>query len=334
MINIPGDTGGSWRFNKFLDYHRHTDDNQLSFLGSAYSKDMTDDEKYWLCFLYSATYCVPTTIILFEMLFRWYKGIWDYVGKEQLSNTVNGFWIAFKPKLLFQSDRVYVKNMDWFPKMLVAFSQLTSHKPAEYFKQFIKDTPQATYDALYKEVGTWQYYGRLSIFLMLEAIRTVLKIDIDSNWLDWSDGATTTSGMMHLMYMDDEAVQFDKDHKISRETKKQFDQHLANIKGYIKDTIPGTPHNIFEVESSLCMFRKLFKQTRYGGYYLDRTQDEIEKYQHDFPNAQYLWDQLWAYRKNTINNATLGELNNRHGIQNSKLTDWVTKGEHGFENIG
>ena len=80
------------------------------------------------------------------------------------------------------------------------------------------------------------------------------------------------------------------------------------------------------VTSDLCSYRKLFKQSRYLGYYVDRQQEELLFLEKSWPEKDF-WEELWQYRRKYVPDEYLGELNGWEGIQRERVTAWVDKGE-------
>lgn len=323
MFKIPNDTGHPWRLNKFLSYHSlgDADMNFPILIEHVNNRNTKINERFWLAFLYSTCYCVPTTCFLFEELDI------KEVNLEQLQN----FWELHKPNMIFQSDKKYVKHMNWFIPMVMDFIKKTNRNPAEFFKQFKKDNQQEVYDSLYKEIIKWRYFGRFTTFLLIEAITKLTPLKADSNWFDWKNGNTATSGMLHLLYLDEKAVNFDKTGKLDKSVEAHLSKCFIKLKTAIVNKYPKASVNITDIETSLCGFRKLFKRSRYGGYYIDRVQEEIVETEHKLPKYDYLWKNLWEYRKKAFPEAFLGELNGYIGIQKKRKSEWVKEGLTGVE---
>lgn len=106
-MNIPNDTGNMWRLDRYVEYYniRHSqNDGDVHNLGIV-CQDADLDTKVWMAFLYSTCYSVATTCFLFTH----FPSI-EYATESRLRQ----FWTEYKSKLIFQSDRRYVKNMDKF----------------------------------------------------------------------------------------------------------------------------------------------------------------------------------------------------------------------------
>ena len=323
-MDIPGDTGKIWRLSKFIDYHAlgDADMNFPLLIRYADSHSLSVNNRFWLAFLYSTCYSVPTTCFLFESITLHTK-----------RSKIEDFWLKNKYKMVFQSDKKYVKNMDWFITLVEDFKLETGKKPYMYFKAFRAQSPQQTYDLLYKTIMKWRFFGRFTTFLLIEAIHKLTPLKADSDWFDWKNGNTATSGMMHIMYLDEEAIKFDKTNIIASDTMSRLVNGLVKLKERIRMAHPTASINITDIETALCGFRKLFKQSRYGGYYIDRAQTEIVFMEELHPDYNNIWGELWYFRQLSFPHIFLGELNGHIGIQKHRYKDWTEKGLTGVEAI-
>ena len=326
MYNIPGDTGHPWRLNKFIDYHSlgDADMNFPILIRYADAHKLSVKNRLWMAFLYSTCYCVGTTIFLFEEL---------PLDDTLTPKKVRDFWSIFKAPLIFQTDRRYVKNMNWFIPLVSDWMKKVGHNPVRYFKKLQGRSPQETYMNLYKEMMNWRYFGRFTTFLFIEAVTKLTPIKADADWFDWKNGNTATSGMLHILYLDEEASDFDIHGYIEPCTLRLLEKRLPQVIKAIQKQYPQVSTNITDLETSLCGFRKLFKGTRYGGYYIDRVQDEIIKLQANLPDYNYVWEELWGYRLEAFNHQFLGEVKGYKGIQKHRCKDWLEKGVVGIEGI-
>lgn len=310
LYNIHGDTGDYWRIEKFLEYCEHDINDTLAPMNlmlKARGADLSD--RIWACLLYSASYCLGTTMFIYDKL-DWY---------DLTKDKVEQFWQQYRPHLIFQSDRRYVKNMNWFVPIVSDFLDRVQGNPEGYFAPLLEGTPYEVYEKMYKEVSKWRYYGRFSVILLLKTMIYVLPRPMDFHTdYDWNNGETTTAGALILKYRDPWAKEFLETNKITPEMKAYFDDLLVELKG-VMDT-----DNMLHITSAFCSYFKLYKQTRYIGYYVDRGQDELIKLQKALPKSSYLWKEIYEARKECIPNQYLGEINGWNGIRKG-LFDHFTK---------
>tara|TARA_R100001460_G_scaffold29165_1_gene58103 strand:- start:848 stop:1180 length:333 start_codon:yes stop_codon:yes gene_type:complete len=97
--------------------------------------------------------------------------------------------------------------------------------------------------------------------------------------------------------------------KNKRLTKQQIN-YLQYQFAVLKDKIQelNIEHkNIWNIETTLCAYKKYKKGKRYIGYYIERQRKEIEKMQTNVNNGVD-WSVLWDFRKETYNKKWLKEL--------------------------
>lgn len=326
MYSIPGDNGHPWRLNKFAEYHSmgDFDMNFPILIRYANKHNLSMKNRLWMSFLYSTCYCVGTTVFLFKEL---------PLDDTLTPKKVKDFWSVFKAPLIFQTDRRYVKNMDWFVPLVSDWMKKAGRNPVGYFKKLRGKNPHETYINLYKEVMNWRYFGRFTTFLFIEAVIKLTPIKANAVWFDWKKGNTATSGALHILYLDEEAEAFDATGYLETNTLCLLEKRLPQITRAIKKQYPQISTNITDLETSLCGFRKLFKGTRYGGYYIDRVQDEIIKLQANLPDYNCLWEELWVHRLDAFSHQFLGEVQGYKGIQKHRCKEWLERGAVGFEGI-
>jgi hypothetical protein len=315
---IPNDTGKNWRRNKLVEYIGSFPDEIGPIIRHYFKvQHMDKDSQVWWVLLYSACYCMGTACVLEKEL--------DYktVRKKELSE----FWEINKPNLLFQSDRRYIKNMNQFNDIAWEFLTHTERKPWDYINRFITDDPYETYQKLYKEVSSWKYYGRFGTILFLYNLHKLVGVDLDYDEYDWKSGKTTTSALFNAFYLDERAEEFEKDGKLIGDELSWLDDKLYKLIKVLKKKYPDKDWTIMGVTSDLCSYRKLFKQTRYLGYYVDRQQEEIKWLQIRWPRYKDLWKSIWKWRQKVIDPQYLGELNGYFGVQKDLMTTWTKRGE-------
>lgn len=317
-MKIPGDTGKNWRKNRMVEYIGSFPDEIGPLIRDYFKKqNLSKDDQVWWVLLYSSCYCMGTACILQQEL--------DY--KSLKKSQAERFWSENKPRLIFQSDRRYIKNMNQFVEILGEFIHRSKRHPWEYLQQFLRSTPSETYDALYKEVSSWRYYGRFGTILFLYNLNKLMRIPMDSRDYDWKSGKTTTAAVFNAIYEDDKADAFESTAFLTTADTEFLNAFLSKLINRLSTKYPDKTWTVMGVTSDLCSYRKLFKQTRYLGYYVDRQQEELIWLQDRWPEYQELWSDFWDGRKCYINSQYLGELNGYTGIQKDRMRSWVERGE-------
>lgn len=315
---IPNDTGKNWRRNKLVEYIGSFPD-EIGPIMKRYFKvnKMSKDDQVWWILLYSACYCLGTACILEREL------DYDTVTEKRL----NRFWEVYKKDLIFQSDRRYIKNMNQFNDIAWEFICRSKREPWKYISQFITDDPYETYRNLYKEVSSWRYYGRFGTILFLYNLHKLMGIGLDYYEYDWKTGKTTTAALFNAFYLDERADEFEKDSKLTKEELTWLDDKLQKLTKVLKKRYPEKDWTLMGITSDLCSYRKLFKQSRYLGYYVDRQQEEILWLEERWPQYKSSWWDIWKWRQKYIDCKYLGEKNGYTGVQREKMLAWVVRGE-------
>lgn len=314
---IPGDLGGKWRYQKLIEYIGNFPDEIGPLVKNfLQERKASKSDVVWWVLLYSSCYCMGTACILYDMI--------DY--RTVTDTELEEFWKEYKQDLIFQSDRRYIKNMNQFTDIVREFIRRSDRRPWNYIRQFIKDTPEATYKAMYKEVSSWRYYGRFGTILFMYNLNKILKVELDYPNYNWRQGATTTSAIFNARYKDERADSFEKEPKLSDKDIVKLDEYLGRIKADLKSNYPEKNWTIMGVTSDLCSYRKLFKQTRYLGYYVDRQQEELIWLENHWPSQKSMWNRFWKLRKKHIPEEYLGEVNGWTGIQKELCNSWAERG--------
>ena len=306
LYKIPNDDGKSYRRKQFLSILRNpelgyvdgaTDYCMLPVFADEYSLD--DDQRIWLAYLYGLSYSQTTAIRVF-MEFPELRSIG--LGKSQK------FWDSNKSTLYFNPDRKYVKNNDQFVPSVMKFKTLTEGSPVEYWDELTK----GGFESMYKKAKRdWYYFGPMGLYLFFDAMYGLLPDKyVDPDSIDWANcGRTVPEGMAHLLYMD--------------ELIKSNRYPLDKFNSIVRQICDRTNQPVVIVESTLCAFRKFFKATRYLGYYADRMLVECNQVD---CFMRELGIDVYKYRRQSIPEYLLGEVNGWDGIQKDRLRLWLDKG--------
>lgn len=324
LYNIPNDTGGDWRLNKFVEYQHEVPSIHYRVLGEYIKRYIHDkDVAVMMCWYMSATYNEVTCILL-QKIFDW---------KSQTPKTISKyckkFWKDNKESLDFGSSRKYAKNMDWFPTLMDEFIRLTKKKPYKWLKHF-----KNSYSDMYKTVSSISFTGRFSCDLFMESI-LYLNDYFDTSFiapskLDWKKCSNLTSGLCNIFYMDEEANEFDKTGKLLV-SEEVLNKNLLYVQDYVKKVYPEQDNDINLFIGKICSFRNLFKSSRYGGFHHDRELGVLKAYEKSLPEYQELWERVYKLRRDMFEPRFLGEIGGWDGIRKERKKLFLTKGLTGVE---
>lgn len=329
-LQIPHDTGYPWRLDRFVEYqHRVRSIHPITLCEYANRRGLDEDDCIFLSWLMCVTYSEITAIYMFE------KIDWRTMTEESLEK----FWTENKPNLIFGSARKHAKNQNWFVPLLKSFSEIIAPNPSAWLKAFWEEDVVETYEHVEKAIRKIRYIGRFAADLFLEMLiafnklgRTSLELEQPAE-LDWKNCANLTSAVFNVLYMDEEADQFDKTGKIAPEHFSLLNAEIQNIQKAIQKRYPEQESSVPLVVGKLCSFRNLFKASRYGGFHHDRQLGNIKKYEQSYPQDKELWDMCYAMRSFLFHESLLGEVGGWDDIRKEMKKLFVQEGKTGVEEV-
>jgi hypothetical protein len=282
--------------------------------------ELNMEQRYWLAYLYGITYSAPSAYYIFQ----------EFPDYENVDvPRLQRWWDTHKKQVLFQSDRLKVKNFNMVIKMFESYrtlmgdSQQASYKVA-YDKYLQSNTSRhpstptlySAYDAAYGHARQLYYFGRFSLFNYLEAVTQLSDYKMDATNLYLQEAESCRNGLCYASSMD---KQITVHHTISEEKidYRQLDLMLCKMKKELERENPELPVSFFNLETVLCAYKKLFWKTRYLGYYIDRLQEEIQKMEQSVP-AGVDWSILWDFRREYFQPRWLGEIGGWKGIRKER----------------
>lgn len=281
----------------------------------AHRFELNTEQRYWLAWLYSLSYCAPTA---FYML----NEFPDYENVDE--RRLERWWLNNKVRCLFQTDRAKVKNFNKIVPMFKSYRDLCGGSQEATYLEQLGNSPDISYDQTYAHFSKLYYFGRFSLFLLLEAVHELTGLPIEPTGLDLPNAESCRNGLCYALGADNLV-----DRTPTQDQYLILTDCLRTILSDLRRDYPGLKHTYWNVETSLCAFKKLFKEKRYLGYYIDRMQSEMTTMQESV-NAGVDWSVLWDFRREYFPHEFLGELNGWNGIR-PKRAKLVTKTGHIYE---
>lgn len=315
VVSIPS---SNWDlFKQYYKLMMYSGDCDPSYPAMNYVADrleLNPSQRYWLAFLYGTNYCLPTTWYIFN----------EFPDMENIDiNRIERWWKINKSRLVFQKDRAKVKNFDDFVKCYESYHSLVGNDQEKAFSQFFNNkSPEERYRDIYKftisrrehglQHGIYTF-GRFTLFIYLEALNEITDLKVLPDKLDFKDGSSKEpkEGLCYACGLE-----------LDTEYYNILNQQLLQAKYELQKENSEINVNIFNIETVLCAYGKLFRGTnkgRYLGYYIDRMQEDILQMEKNVPEGVD-WDLLWQFRKEYFDHSLLGELNNWSGIRKSRMT--------------
>lgn len=312
LHNIPGDKGGTWRWSKLVELYKLEeyiqDDPSPSRVLALWAEEnvLSEADKTWLAYLYGLTYSTTTAILIFRHFPRL-----GWIDLDELEE----FWNENKQRLYFNRDRRYIKNNNQFVKALAGLQNFEYSNKIMYH-----NLSSMTDEQIYKRiVKNWPYFGRHAAFLFFDAYSKMLR-DGEcslSSIANWNEARTIAEGLALATY-DDLLYQRVKDKKITFED-------VEKLNSLVKRLEQDCGANFTDIESTICAYSKLFKGTRYLGYYIDRFQEELDQaVKNGYPEDDI--QAMRRLRKWVTPPKYLGECRGWSGIRKERCKLWLKEG--------
>ena len=302
MIPIGEFDSLEFRYNAYLTFAQKEfscpDEGLPKMVLSQYANEsqLTHESKLLLAYLYGMCYNPLTTIYLYE----------EYPFSEERTHQEE-WWQSHKSMLEFQQDKAKIKYMD---SLVPSIASLQLCWNELYQAVFQKD-----FLSVKQVVKSIRFFGNHATYLMYDVLECIYGNALPSlpQSIDWNAHRLPAEGMLHLIGRD-ELVPL-KNKSLSKDILNGLDDALRVL-------LNTTNLGILETESVLCAYRKLFKQTRYVGYYRDRHLENIKSAQ--VPSR--IVDFNLRVRQELLPKELLGEFSGWDGIRKEKCKEFVLYG--------
>jgi hypothetical protein len=263
--------------------------------------ELNMEQRFWLAFLYATCYCGPTVYYI-------YNEFPDFENVDE--GRLQRWWSENKSKLYFQTDRRRIRSNDQFCAIFRSYKEkvgtLTQEQLFNTFKSPIRGEPfasQHTYDLAWREMSDLYQFGRFSMFLYLEAVHVVTGFKMRPSSMKIEDAESCRNGLAFAIARNDLLTLNDErlNPKQMKYLQAKFDRLCSDFQRF------DTKNSVWNIETTLCAYKKYRLGKRWVGYYLDRQADEITWMQ-DAVKTGVDWSVLWDYRRETYDKKFLKEL--------------------------
>lgn len=279
------------RLPAYLAYHNESkrigdiDPSQamLRYISDRY--EINTEQRYWLAFLYGLTYNGASAFYLYH---EWP----DYENVD--IGRMNRWWKARgRDETACQTDRRWVRSGNMFVPAVESYRRLIGNRSQEEFFKSIanKPTPEGRYDAVYREASKLHSFGQFALFIYIEAIDTVTTLDLLPTDLDLSKAWSCRNGLVYAYGMDHHLT--DRELPTPLSARTDVASAWADLRRLLQ---PAS--TVWNLETTLCAYRKFKDGKRYIGSYLDRQATEIAKMEAHV-KVGVDWRVLWQYRAET-----------------------------------
>jgi len=264
--------------------------------------ELNVEQRYWLAFLYAMTYCGASTFYVYNefpdfenvdlnRMQRW----WDHEGRE---------------KILCQTDRRWVRSKNLFVPAVASYQKWIGGLPQhEAFLRATRglDAPEARYDVVYSRAKDLHSFGQFTLFLYLEALHTITPMNFAPTDLNLDIATSCRNGLCYAYGLDQWVTEADE--TTPADGRNQIAESWADLRDKLAGPRTST---VWEIETTLCAYKKFMYGKRYIGSYIDRQAIETAKLTTNVSRG-VCWDVLWQFRKETYSSEHLAE--NTHDIQ-------------------
>jgi hypothetical protein len=295
------------RLEEYLAYHAvsaQTGDIDPAHAMLRYVCDRFElnvEQRYWLAFLYAMTYSGAS-------VFYAYNEFPDFENVN--TGRLERWWTARgRQEIICQTDRRWVRSMNLFVPAVTSYTKWVGDRTQhQHFSRLATaDTPEARYNTIYKAAKGLHSFGQFALFLYLEALHTITPLDLCPTNLDLRQAHSCRSGLLYAYGLDQWILP--EDAPPPSEAWPVVDEKWADVRSALRRDAHFLEHdvpNVWNIETTLCAYKKYHRGKRYLGYYVDRQALEIAKMA-EHVKSGVCWDVLWDFRQETYTSEQLVE---------------------------
>lgn len=262
-----------------------TDPANSCLLYIANRFDITLEQRYWLCFLYSTCYCGPTAYYMFN----------EFPDYELVNfNRLERWWYENKNKLIFTTDKAWVRSRNQFVDVVKSYKKIIGKSQVVAYDNLKSSCKKKTYSNCFNFFKNVYQMGRFSLFIYLDMIHHVTGYSMEPDGLDLQNAKSSRNGLCYALGLDC-YISYNRNKKLNQ---KEYEILRKGFWSVYDEIYKLRPHdtNVWAIETSLCAYKKYKKNDkRWVGYYIERQRKEIEKMQTQVKEGVN-WKPLWDYR--------------------------------------
>lgn len=294
------------RLDEYADYHFAMYDAgdidptypMLRYLVDRF--ELNTEQCYWLAYLYSLTYCGATVFYIYN----------EFPDFENVNlDRMTRWWTENKHNLVFQTDRRWIRSNDQFVPAVASYRNWIGNRTQERrFSLFNHPDPKVAYFRAYQSASEIYQMGRFALFLYLEAIHVVTGYKMIPHELDLRNSLSSRNGLVYALGEDALLRGHEYgDQPLPGPVYIVLKEELDNILSLLKALRPEARVDIWNVETTLCAYKKYKRGKQYIGYYINRQAKEIEAMQANVQDG-VSWNVLWDFRASEFDQEYLEEM--------------------------
>jgi len=295
------------RLDEYIQYHAISE--QIGDIDPSYAMlryvcdrfELNIEQRFWLSYLYSTCYNASTVFYI-------YNEFPDYLGVDV--GRLQRWWNANRDRLDFQTDCRWVRSRNQFVQMFIEYRMLCGRSQEETYHNLVfrKSHPYRSCYSYFEQIHN---FGRFKLFLLLEAVHVVTGFDIEPDELPLEQAQSSCNGLCYALNRDDLLRGNDYGDKplLAGDYEYLYIEFEKLLK-LMRSRFPDKRIDYWNVETTLCAYKKWHRGKRYPGYYLTRQAKEIMSMRHNVPEG-VCWEVLWDYRKECLDHKYLYEFTGR-----------------------
>jgi hypothetical protein len=296
---------------KYLEYHKRSSlardidpaNDTLRYLCNRF--ELNIEQRYWMAFLYACSYSATTTYYIYN----------EFPDFENVDlDRLQIWWDKNKTPLIFQTDRLRVKSSNQFVDAFVSYKRMIGNRTQhDFFRSLCTSTSGENYNKVYNKASEIFTFGRFTLFIYLEMVNVLTDLAIQPTHLDLKEAESCRNGLV-LAFDLNELFTHGTDKKINGDEVKLLQGKFTEI--YEAIQLMEIDHkNIWNIETTLCAYKKYRLGKRYVGYYIERSGKELSKLTSAITSGVD-WTPLWQFREETYNHKFLSEKKQSNGKRN------------------
>lgn len=200
---------------------------------------------------------------------------------------VENWWIANRQKLLFQTDRRWVRSRNQFPRVVESYREFVARNSRGFSQRDAilssivnGKSPEERYNLLFKRFNVSQF-GRFAMFLYTDLLCNVCDIPVGVRF-DIREADSSRNGLALAMGREDlyTGRQSHSERKpLNAHEINELNKGLRQIASELAK-LPIKPRHktMWSIETCLCAYRKWKEDgRRWVGYYVERYSQELDK---------------------------------------------------------
>lgn len=246
----------------------------LSYVANRFELNM--EQRYWLAFLYSTCYCGATAFYMYN----------EFPDFENVNvGRLERWWDKNKQRCVFQTDRLRIKTTNQFVPTFKSYRDwVGGYTQEQKFAQLLTPKLEWTYDQAFKAVTDVRNIGRFTAFIYLEMVAVLTNFKVWPKTFKWEEADNCRKGLCYALKVADS------------QPDEQLDKMLWQVQSKLKKHCEHA--SIYNIETTLCAYKKYVHGKRHVGYYLERQLAEIDKMASNVFTG-VCWDVLYQFRKET-----------------------------------